>query len=247
MKIVLVLIATLGGTMPRLHGQTVSQAIQAVEAVEREITEALVRRDRATLDRLLAEGFTFIHGFGKVDTRQEYLELAAAGRLARQRADLKRINEPLRIYGNHTAIRFSRTIFYLKALNREDRGLNTAVYVKVGGQWQLASSQSTKLPDRPKAVAINPTSYRAMVGVYQIDPNRVLTISQAGDTLIGNIPFRPRFELIPQSDTTFIQYSDAGGFDGTDELIFRKDQTGRTIHAAYRVGGQEGWRAEKIK
>lgn len=223
------------------------KAVQEIEAIERQVTDALARRDRVALEGLLAEGFTFIHASGQLDSRKQYLDLAASGALTRQQVEVERNNEPVRIYDGNTAIRISRPLFRFRQENRESRLRNTVVYVKLAGRWQLATSQSTRLPDRPKAIQIDKRIYSSLVGTYEINPTRSLTIRQAGDTLLGEVPLRPPFELIPKSNTEFARYSEEGGYDGNDDLVFTKDATGAVTHAALRFEGQELWRARKVK
>ncbi len=216
-----------------------SKAEHEVEAVEREFLDALARSDRAALERLLAEDFTFIHASGQLDTRKQYIDFAAAGLLGRQRGETERINQPWRIYAGHTAVRQSRAVLSGLPLR------NTAVYAKVGERWQLVSLQSTSLPVRPKAVAIDRRIYDSYVGEYEIGRDRSLIISQEGGILIGRVPLRPKFELIPKSETEFIRHNDEGGYG--DEIVFIRDADGRVTHAVLRDGDQEIWRARKIK
>lgn len=233
-----------------LSAQHLSQdpnSVRDLEALERQVTQALAQRDRAALEAVLAPGFTFIHASGQLDSRQQYLDLAASGGLTRQQVEVERINEPFRLYGAMTAIRISRAVFRFQAEGRASRLRNTVVYVKSAAGWQLATSQSTRLPDRPHAVSLDKRSYSSLVGRYAISPTRQLTIWQAGDTLLGAVPQRPVFELIPQSATEFARYSEQGGYDGQDTLVFVKDATGGVTQAALRFDGQELWRAKRIK
>ncbi|HEY3041895.1 MAG TPA: DUF4440 domain-containing protein [Pyrinomonadaceae bacterium] len=216
-----------------------SKAEQEVEATEREFLDALAQSDRAALERLLAEGFTFIHASGQLDTKKQYIDFAAAGLLGRQRAETERINEPWRIYAGHTAVRQSRAVLSGLPLR------NTAVYAKVGERWQLVSLQSTRLPVRPKAAAVDRRLYDSYVGEYEIGGGRSLIVSKEGEILIGRVPLRPKFELIPKSETEFIRHNDEGGYG--DEIEFIREADGRVTHAVLRDGDQEIWRAKKVK
>jgi hypothetical protein len=128
------------------------------------LSEALNRKDRTALERIIADGFTFIHSEAKVDTRKEYIDIAALGNQARQRFNVERSDEELRIYGGNTAIRYSRNTMRNKTDNSiVHRMRNVAVYVNVSGRWQWASGQSTKLPIRPQATAINSKIMKCML------------------------------------------------------------------------------------
>lgn len=94
-----ILVACVAATASGQSHTSGDGAEREVEAAEREFIDALARSDRAALERLLAEGFTFTHASGQLDTKKEYIDFAAAGMLGRQRSETQRHNEPWRIYG----------------------------------------------------------------------------------------------------------------------------------------------------
>ncbi len=118
--------------------------------------------------------------------------------------------------------------------------------MKVAGRWQLVSGQSTRLPLRPRAVAIDSRLYDDYVGQYKIGRGRNLTVTNEGGSLMGQVTARPKFELIAKSDTTFARFSEDNDY-GDDEIVFVKDAGGRVTHAALRGATQEVWRAKKVK
>lgn len=215
-----------------------AEVAQEVEAFERELSVALDGRDRAALERLLAEGFTFIHASGAQDTREEYIDRAAAGKLVRQRGETDRTLEPLRVYGGHTAIRVSRAVFFDQPVR------NVSVYVRAAEGWRLASSQSTRLPARPVAVPIDDRLRDSYVGRYAIDAQRTLVVTMEGGALVGRVPLRPAFELVPRSDTEFIRHNDEGGYG--DALVFVRNAEGTVAFAVLRDGDKEVWRAKRV-
>ena len=62
---------------------------QEIRTFHRELIEAHKRRDRAALERMITDGFIFIHSTGNWETRQEYIENAAAGTLMSQSAEFE--------------------------------------------------------------------------------------------------------------------------------------------------------------
>lgn len=216
-------------------------------AFEQELLEAMNRKDRATLERIIANGFTFIHSTGAMETRKEYIDNATAGNLARQNLNVERFDEELRIYGGNTAIRYSRNVMRDKTGNTiVHRMRNIAVYINLSGRWQWASGQSTKLPIRPQAKAINPQIYETYTGRYAIDSNRVLIVTKENGILIAQVTGRPKLELIPKSETEFIRFSEDNDY-GNSEIIFVKDESGQVSYAVYRSDDKEIWRAKKGK
>jgi len=224
-----------------------AKAEREILALEQELLEALNRKDRTTLERLIADGFTFIHSTGRMEIRKEYIDSAVAGNLARQNLNVEKFDEDLRIYRRNTAIRYSRNEMRDKTDNSVVfRMRNIAVYVNVSGRWQWASGQSTKLPLRPQAKAINLQVYEMYVGTYAIDANRVLTVTRENGTLTAEVTGRPRFDLIPKSETEFIRFSDDLDY-GNSEIVFVKDESGQVIGAVYRSDNKEVWRAKRSK
>lgn len=61
-----------------------AKTIAEVEAFENDLIQALRKGDRAALERMLAEGFVFIHSTGAIETREEYLKNAGGGNLRRE-------------------------------------------------------------------------------------------------------------------------------------------------------------------
>src|SRR5215203_5035226 len=57
---------------------------QEIRAVIQELSEAAKRKDRPAYDRLIADGFTFIHSNGVTDTKKTWTDKAAAGILSIQ-------------------------------------------------------------------------------------------------------------------------------------------------------------------
>ncbi len=94
-----------------IHGQVSSQpqrqdkkTEQEVRAILQQLVDAGRRKDRAAYERLLADGFTFIHATGAIETRQEYLDHAASGTQLFQRADSQTLDERINVYEGRTAV-----------------------------------------------------------------------------------------------------------------------------------------------
>lgn len=241
--LLLILLASFGAT----DSQSLSREgklKQEVEMFEKQINDAFARKDRAALEQMIADDFTFIHSTGLMETRKEYLDSAAAGNLARQTSAVRRFDEQTRIYEGRTAVRYGRTV--MRNENFEFRMRNIAVCVKVGDRWRWVSGQSTKLPSRPKSISINSKFYDLYAGQYEISANRFLTVAKEGEKLTAQVSGRPKLELIPKSDTEFTRFSEDNDY-GNSEIVFAADAKAQTIHAAYRSDGEEIWRAKKIK
>lgn len=83
-----------------------------------------------------------------------------------------------------------------------------------------ASAKSAgSVRERP-AVPIDPALYKAYIGHYLIEPGHILTILTKEDRLFWQITGQPRFELLPQSETEFLDK------DG-DPVSFHRDERGK--------------------
>lgn len=219
-----------------LYLATAATPQQDVEAFQSTLVAALRKGDRASLEQMLTDGFTFVHSTGGLDTKKEYIDGAVQAAQAGRAADIERLEQHMVFYGGRTAIATGRAIIH----GRGDDILlrSTEIYVKTKDRWQWAGGQSTSLPVRPKAlVTINPDSY---AGRFALNDNRVLTLTAAGDVLKAQLAGFREAELIPQSPTEFAWFNPEVNI--RSELVFIDADT-----VAYRRDGKEIWRARRVK
>ena len=235
---------------PTAHAQVSKQegqTEQELRAFQRELIDAHKTRDREALERMIGAGFIFIHTTGNWETRQEYIENAAAGALRSQSPDMQfnRRDEELRVYEGHTA-RLSYLVRFVSQ-GVESQGRHVDVFTKVAGRWQWVFAESTRLAPRPAAVAIDPRVYDRYVGQYEIGGGRTFTVLKEGNSLKALTTGRAPGELIPKSETEFTWFNPEMNVQGNAEVVFIRDETGRVSHATFRINGQEAWRAKKVK
>ena len=224
-----------------------AKLVAEAQAFEKELIGALRKGDRDALERMLGEGFIFIHSTGPLETREEYLKNSSSGNLLLQRTEFENFDETWRIFEGNTAIHYSRTVMRNKAANTENRLRNISVYVKTAAKgWQCVSGQSTKLPVRPKATAIDARLSDDYAGVYQISAERTFTVTKENDVLYGLTTGRSKFELVPTSDTTFVFFNENND-PGFLEAVFTRDASGKPTEVFLRSNGQETWRAKRVK
>lgn len=220
---------------------------QEIRSFQRELFAANKRRDRAELERMIAEGFIFIHSTGNWESRQEYIENATAGALKAQSEgmEFERLDEDLRVYQGNTA----RLSYHVMIRNQgvESQGRHVDVFVKIAGRWQWVLAQSTRLAPRPSAAKIDTRIYNTYVGRYEIGGGRTFTVLREGDSLKSLTTGRAPGELIPKSETDFIWFNAEMNLPAVFEVTFIKDVNGSVTHAAFRRDGQELWRAPKKK
>jgi hypothetical protein len=119
---------------------------QEVLAFEKQRCDAVMRRDLAALRAMMTDDLTYVHASGLKQTRQEYLDYVAAGKVTYTSyaieqpsvhlADAAAVTHGIFKYENVGATPGS--IFY------------TAFYVRENGAWKLSAWQATlKKPASP--------------------------------------------------------------------------------------------------
>lgn len=219
-----------------LYLATAATPQQEVESFQKELIAALRKGDRAALEPMLTDGFTFVHSTGGLDTKKMYIDSSVTAAQAGRAPDIERLEDHIEIYDGRTAVATSRAVIHGRGDDIPLR--STHVYVKTGDRWQWAGGQSTALPLRPKALAaVKPDAY---VGRYELADRRVLTIVAAGDILKAQLPGFREAELIPQSTTDFAWFNPE--LNIKSELVFIDRDT-----VAWRRDGKEVWRATRVK
>lgn len=213
-------------------------------AFEKELVEVLRRGDRATLERMIGDGFVFIHSTGPVETRDEHIKNAGGGNLLLQRTEFENFDEAWRVYEGTTVVRYRRTVMRNRAANTENRLRNVNVYVKTAARgWQWVSGQSTRLPVRPKAAAIDAKAIENLTGVYRIDAGRTFTVTTENGALYGTTTGRLKAELVPVLETVFVLFNENNDA-GHMTAAFTRDAVG-AAEVVLHLNGQEVWRAKK--
>ena len=124
---------------------------------------------------------------------------------------------------------------------RKDKVRFTDTYVRRQGNWQLLASHTSRMPTERQPAKVDPKTYDAYVGKYELGPGLIFTVTREGDRLLTQTSGLPdKIELLPESETTFF-YRGANG-----SVIFHKDTTGKVTHMVLKDQGQE-MRAKRIE
>jgi ketosteroid isomerase-like protein len=120
-------------------------AAQDVRSAATGWAEAVAKRDKATLERLLADDLEFVHPGGvSIQTKAQYIAAITEG--ARDYEAFIPRDLMVRDFGNAAAVSG-----YVAAKLRTGDSITvrlTQLYVQNNGQWQLAASLGTPLADR---------------------------------------------------------------------------------------------------
>ena len=121
-----------------------SKAVKEVKQVLRQIQEASLRMDKAALEQLLADDFTFANSVGIASVKRQHIEALAPDRFKLDSFVTE--EENVRVYGN-TAVVTSSSERKAKVGGRDVSGRvrSLMVLVKRGGRWQLVAQQDTPI------------------------------------------------------------------------------------------------------
>jgi ketosteroid isomerase-like protein len=125
-------------------GGSASGAEGEIRALEKQWNEARVRADVGALDRLLADGWTVVHGDGTINTKAEYLADLKSGARTFS-ADVKEDQLTVRIVGD-TAIAAGLSDSKVTFRGKPSGGplRFTRVYVNRDGRWVMIASHATR-------------------------------------------------------------------------------------------------------
>ncbi len=84
--------------------------------------------------------------------------------------------------------------------------------------------------EMPAIATVDPRVLDSYTGKYEVMPNVIAQVTREGNSLIISIPFRPRMEFVPESETAFFTRS------GEAALTFVKDKNGEVSEALLDVG-----------
>jgi ketosteroid isomerase-like protein len=119
---------------------------QSPAKLDEERTEAMIKGDLATLDRLLADDLSYVHSSTKVDTKASFIENLRSG--ASKYKAFQREEANTRVFGD-SAINTG-----VATVSVENQGQAPAtfkirytdVWVNRGGKWQMVAWHSTRVP-----------------------------------------------------------------------------------------------------
>jgi hypothetical protein len=211
-----------------------------INDVSARIDAALEARDRAALEPLIADPFSWIHGSdGRVDTRGVWLESASRGMaLSGQRNVRSEYDVDIASHGPpaepHTVVRTSRVRLRNAEGTWESWLRQTRVFVRSGGAWRMALGQGTLLYE---GKVQDPALLARYPGRYVIDEKRALTLSLDDQSLMATFPNGARTQVFLASPVEEATRNMAAG-----QLRFTLGPDGTPLAASLFRSGREVWR-----
>jgi ketosteroid isomerase-like protein len=140
---VLAIVMLLSGLASAQTGKAEQQVLQA----EKDRFAAMVKGDRAALEKLLADDLTYTHSTALLETKEQFIKSVTSGNIDYVSIVPSESDWKVRVNGN-TAI-----VNGLAAVNVVDTGKDrkirirfTTVQTNRGGAWLLSAWQSTVVP-----------------------------------------------------------------------------------------------------
>lgn len=131
---------------PVLSAQS-GKADQAVLQAEKDRFAAMIKGDRAALEKLLADDLTYTHSSALFETKEQFIKSVTSGNIDYVSIEPSESDWKVRVNGN-TAI-----VNGVAAVNVIDTGKDlkikiryTTIHTNRGGTWQLQAWQATRFP-----------------------------------------------------------------------------------------------------
>jgi hypothetical protein len=177
---------------------------------------------REKLASTLSDSLLFVGGDdgGMATTAEQYMGDLADGYIT------KPYEKFFRIYDNMVIVTAKLQAY--KKLSNDTLLLNyrtTKVFVKQGDQWKMSYFAHASLPVvYTKVATVDPKRLNDYVGVYQLEPGVIDSVSASGGKLYSTIAGAEAAELIPVNDSTFR----GEGYFG--HAVFSKNKSGKVTH-----------------
>jgi ketosteroid isomerase-like protein len=126
-----------------------AQAVpKEIEAAEKAWVKAILERDGAALERVLADDLIYAHASGVLDTKRSYIDKIMSGR--QKYASLTQHHMIAREAGGSV---LTHCWTHVTGVNPagpfDDKVMTMHVWVKGAGGWRLAAHQTTKVAEIP--------------------------------------------------------------------------------------------------
>lgn len=127
-----------------LYGSDIAKDQQAVLTADKERTEAQIKQDAATLDRLLGDDLTYVHASGLVQGKAEFIADLKSNKRIYKKVTNSDVN--VRVLKDAAVITAKSHICVSFEGKENELSLQViGVYAKRNGRWQLIAYQSTRL------------------------------------------------------------------------------------------------------
>ena len=119
-----------------------------IENLDKSWTTAVLSKDFAALDRMLAPDLIYAHASGIVDTKQQYLDKLRSGRQVYKTMEQRKVS--VRLHGSSAVTHSWMRVTGVNAQGPyDDKVMMIHLWVKAGNAWRLAAHQTTRVDSLP--------------------------------------------------------------------------------------------------
>ena len=228
--VVLLLLATPAFAQVHAGQATEDKTKEEIQKLFGDLNDAILKKDRARLEKLYADEFQFIRPSGAVVNKTSQISgILGNDALSSTPVPLPTVDH-LMLFGDVVVLR--HTV----------RGSAvTSIVVKRNSQWQLLQAQSTRLAPERKPINLDPKLLDSFLGKYQFGPNAIASVTREGDSLKWRGGNRMPVTLVPLSATHFFAK------ETETEMMFIKDEKDQVTDVVLRVGSCQDSKAKKIE
>jgi len=116
---------------------------ETIQALERELRDALLASDTRTLDSMFSDDFIYQHASADVNMKDHFLRRIGEHELKFVLLEPSDVN--IRVYKDAAVVTGQLTIRITKFKNNAIRRF-TRVYIRDNGQWKVVAHQSSGVP-----------------------------------------------------------------------------------------------------
>lgn len=207
---------------PARAQQPADSATAQLARIAQALMDAVAPGDTATWNRWLAADGLFTDENGRTRTRAEVL--AELGPLPPGYVGHIRVANPRAVVAGETAVLSYDALEDLTLYGQrlDTRFHSTDTFVRRGGEWRMVGQQVQVLPAELRPVAVDPASFDALAGTYELGSGVTIEVRREGGRLMAQRTGRPAEELLPIGRDRFVRRGSPRG-----ERFFVRDAAGR--------------------
>jgi ketosteroid isomerase-like protein len=221
----LLVFSSVGIAQTTVRASSDSATEQELTRIAQELLDAVASGDKAVWEKHVADDVIYTDENWRILTKKQLLDSLAP--LPKGYSGSIRVtNVQSRIHGDSAVLSY-------RALEEEQifgqkispMYLVTDTYFKRNGRWQMVASHITVRPSERKPIALNPKTYKSIVGEYELTQGVTYTITFENNKLMGQRTGRAKEELLSADENTFFPKGTIRG-----EKVFVRDASGRATH-----------------
>jgi len=149
LRVLLIVFLVLWAQPAATQNEQKARIEETVRKVQERRFQAMITADIPALNQILAEDMVYTHTTGQADTKKQFLDSLASGRV---KYESIQVNEAtVRVYGSAAVVTGRASMKVSSGSQRMSFQIRfTDVYANRDDRWQMVAWQSTRLPEEKK-------------------------------------------------------------------------------------------------